>query len=133
MIRPLTTATRWLVSHWFGVAVAGSLFFAVLLLLPRSINDLPVFSWFFHLLLLNDENNVAVWWSGSLLAVAAMHAFDGHALLRDSEPRAARGWAALALILVILSADHGGVVCVRSSWLWGARSLVGGWFGGPVL
>lgn len=114
MIRPFTTVTRWLVSHWFGVAVAGSLFFAMLLLLPRSINDLPVFSWFFHLLLLNDENNVAVWWSGALLAVAAIHAFDGHALLRDSEPRAARGWAALAIILVILSADEIGSLHERA-------------------
>ena len=100
------TLVRRLVSAWFGILVAGSAFFAVLLLIPRSAHDWPPIAWFLHLLLLNDENNVAVWWSGSLLAIAAIHAFDGWGWFRSTRPRVARGWAALAIILLILSADE---------------------------
>ena len=66
---------------------------------------------------LGRENNVAAWWSGMLLLVAGLHAFDGYFLLRRDKPDGARGWAAISLILVMLSADEIGSIHERANSL----------------
>ncbi|MFQ6113215.1 MAG: polysaccharide deacetylase family protein [bacterium] len=55
---------------------------------------------------LRGENNVASWWSGMLLLIISLHAFDGYKLLRSQQPKAARGWALIALLFLMLSADE---------------------------
>ena len=55
---------------------------------------------------LTEENNFGAWWSGALLFVVAIHAFDGYMLHRLHQPNAARGWLLISIILIILSADE---------------------------
>lgn len=69
------------------------------------------------------ENNPAAWWSGMLLAVVSLHAFDGHALLRRREPDAAKGWALIAAVLLFLSADEVGSLHERLALLGRALGL----------
>lgn len=54
---------------------------------------------------LGGENNVAVWWCGMLLALAAVLAFDGYAD-EARMPAERRGWLALAGALLLLSFDE---------------------------
>jgi hypothetical protein len=75
---------------------------------------------------LTSENNVAAWWSGALLLIASLHAFDGFKRWRESEPLAARGWLALSAVLLLLSADeiasiHERVHQFLPGGKWGAR------------
>jgi hypothetical protein len=61
------------------------------------------------------ENNLAVWWSGAVLAVAALHALDGRErLARAGDRNTAWAWAALALVLVALSLDEIGSLHERA-------------------
>lgn len=55
---------------------------------------------------LAQENNFASWWSGILLLMGGIYAFDGYLLLRQRQPTAAKGWVLIAIILFILSADE---------------------------
>lgn len=57
-------------------------------------------------LTLTQENNVGAWWSGILLLIGAVHAFDGYRLWKRERRRVAMGWAALSLALLILSLDE---------------------------
>ncbi len=52
------------------------------------------------------ENTCAAWWSGILLLLVGLHAYDGYPLFRERTRPAARGWASLAIIFIILSADE---------------------------
>lgn len=54
---------------------------------------------------LGGENNVGAWWSGMLLFLGAIHAFDGYTNL-DNPDSARRGWLTLALVLFLLSFDE---------------------------
>jgi hypothetical protein len=72
---------------------------------------------------LTGENNPAAWWSGMLLAVVSLHAFDGHVLLRRREPGAATGWALIAAVLLFLSADEVSSIHERLGWLAPALGL----------
>lgn len=77
---------------------------------------------------LAHENNVAAWWSGMLLALAGIHALDGFAAHRRNDPRVARGWLLLALVMFILSMDEVASVHERVSSIGEAivgSSLVG--------
>ncbi len=81
----------------------------------------------FHL---GYENNLAAWFSGTLLALGALHAMDGHTRFREGQPRAAQAWAIIAGILFFLSADEIGSLHERLGLL-GEAMGVGNW--GPVL
>jgi hypothetical protein len=98
---------------WFYGAVAVS----ALLVATTGLHDVGPVSGPAASLLdrfrLTGENNPAAWWSGMLLAVVSLHAFDGYALLRRSEPGAARGWALIAAVLLFLSADEVGSIHER--------------------
>jgi hypothetical protein len=74
---------------------------------------------------LTYENNFAAWWSGILLLLTSLHAFDGYALSQQAQSGSKRGWAVIALILMILSADEigsfheraGNIFPLGSGWL----------------
>ncbi|MCH7744813.1 MAG: hypothetical protein IIC84_01925 [Chloroflexi bacterium] len=66
----------------------------------------PIVDWLSSRLLLSNENNIAVWWSGFLLMLLSVHAFDGYVLHRETKPLVAKGWAALSLLMIIFSADE---------------------------
>ena len=55
---------------------------------------------------LTRENNLAAWWSGTLLALAGLYALEARARLRASDPGAAMGWGAFGCVLLFLSADE---------------------------
>ncbi|MCL6285279.1 hypothetical protein M3P21_17255 [Ruegeria sp. 2012CJ41-6] len=75
---------------------------------------------------LGQENNLAAWFSGALLAVIALHAMDGHTLFRSVAPRVARAWVLIASVLLFLSADEIGSLHERLSGI--GRSMgVGSW------
>ncbi len=91
--------------RWFSVLVAASALLVLLTFLGFVVQDLggparPLF-W----LGLAGENNVGAWWSGMLLLLAAMQAFDGFASPTKPETER-RGWLALALLLLFLSFDE---------------------------
>lgn len=67
------------------------------------------------------ENNFGAWWSGTLLLIGAVHAFDGYKLWKAQRSRLAYGWAAMSLILLILSLDE-----IGSLHEWVAVFLPGG-------
>jgi len=85
--------------------VAGSL---VLLLVTLISFPLAGNGWISRLLFqlgFAGENNVGAWWSGMLLFLAAVQAFDGSR--RDDLPASgSRGWLMLSLILMMLSFDE---------------------------
>jgi hypothetical protein len=74
-------------------------------------------------LTLSWENNLGAWWSGMLLAVVSLHAFDGYVRLRGSKPLAARGWSMLAAVLLFLSFDEVGSLHERLGDLGGPPPL----------
>jgi len=72
------------------------------------------------------ENNVAAWWSGSLLAAAALFASDGWGRLRKHDADAGRAWLVIAAILIFLSADEVGSLHERLAMRSEAEGL-GSW------
>ena len=52
------------------------------------------------------ESSVGAWWQGTLLLIASIHAFDGYLGHRESDPRLARGWLLLAIVICSLSFDE---------------------------
>lgn len=73
---------------------------------------------------LSGENNYAAWWSGILLLLTGLHAFDGYVRLKDNEPKAAIGWASLSIIFFILSLDEIGSIHERTDYLLGFGSFL---------
>lgn len=122
----MTDARRGLPAAWFY----GATLFSVLLLAATALNVLGAASGFAALLLgrfsLTGENNAAAWWSGMLLAVVSLHAYDARARLRQRQPGAARGWALIAAVLLFLSADEVGSIHERLAML-GRHLGLGSW------
>lgn len=117
---------RTLATYWFcSVAVL-----CIGLVGATALNVLGTLSgptaWLLSKITLTNENNVGAWWSGMLLALLSLHAYDGYALLRRSEPGAARGWMLLAAVLLFLSFDEIGSIHERLGQLSRALSL-GSW------
>ncbi len=75
---------------------------------------------------LTSEKNLGAWWSGMLLAVLSLHAYDGHVMLRAREPGAATGWALIAALLLFLSADEVGSFHERLAG-WSEALGLGSW------
>jgi hypothetical protein len=74
---------------------------------------------------LRDENNLAALFSGLLLLLIALHAYDGVAANRRDQPPLARAWAVVCLVFVLLSFDEVGSLHERlpadshgQYWLW---------------
>jgi hypothetical protein len=63
---------------------------------------------------LTFENNFASWWSGILLLIVSLHAFDGFLLWRARKPLAAAGWAIISAVLSVLSLDEIGTLHERA-------------------
>jgi hypothetical protein len=57
---------------------------------------------------LSHENDVAAWFSGMLLLLAALHALDGFRRLQSTDVKSAIAWLLIAAMLVVLSADEVG-------------------------
>jgi len=74
---------------------------------------------------LRRESNYAALWSGMLLLLIALHAFDGSAENRSAAPRVARAWSVISLVMILLSFDEIGSLHERlpadthlQYWLW---------------
>ena len=93
---------------WFGIAVliCIALVSTTALSILTESQLLTKFS-------LSQENNAATWWSGILLTLASMHAFDGHARWQKEMPSIARAWALISIVLLGLSADEVGSIHER--------------------
>jgi hypothetical protein len=81
-------------------------------------------------LLLTRENNPAALWSGLLLALVAIHAYDGYALWRRQQVEVAKAWLSIGLLLLILSADEVGSIHERVG-VFGEQIGIGPWI--PLL
>lgn len=88
--------------------------------------DPAILDFVFATLNLGAENNVGAAWSGALLMLVAVHAFDGHVRQAGRDPAAARGWAWIALVLLALSADELASLHERVG-LYGASVGFGSW------
>ncbi len=75
---------------------------------------------------LGGENNVGAWWSGMLLLLLSLLAYDGHASYKTTSPRLAQAWAVIASILVFFSLDEIGSLHERLGTL-GKKLHVGTW------
>ena len=101
---------------WFFSILAGCLFLMLTTFFNDQINARSIYfvKQQFNLAV---ENNFASWWSGTLLLLIALHAFDGYFLKITTVPLEARGWGAMALIFAILSMDEIGSIHERASQL----------------
>jgi hypothetical protein len=108
------------VPSWFAALGAVSVLLLVATQLSYALVGHGLVSAALFWIGLGGENNIGSWWSGMLLALAAVFAFDG---LFDSEkPRCERrGWCSLGLALLLLSFDE---VASLHEYL-AAHSLVG--------
>lgn len=81
---------------------------------------------------LRAESNLAALWSGLLLLLIGIHAFDGYASNRQESPTIARAWLVITAIMVLLSFDEVGSLHERlpadshmTYWLWIAPFALG--------
>lgn len=101
---------------WLGSAIVGSL----ALLLGTGVRFwVEVDPWRTLLLPLNlgDENTIAAWWSGMLLLVSSLHAYDGSRRTAPDQPEVAGAWRIIAALLLFLSFDEVGSVHERTGQL----------------
>jgi len=75
---------------------------------------------------LTSENNVAAWWSGILLLMLAVHAYDVGVAERARSASVAGAWTILAAILLFFSADEIGSLHERMGML-GRPFGLGSW------
>ena len=103
---------KWQALWFYGAIVV------CLLLLAATVNSIKPFN-------LRTESNFAALWSGMLLFLVALDAFDGRALHRSDKPVVGRAWLMISLVLVTLSFDEIGSLHERlpsetqlGYWLW---------------
>ena len=81
-----------------------------LLVMATAANRLAVASGLTAIILRNldlaVENNLAVWWSGMLLFIIGLHAYDGSARYRSTSRTRSRAWVVIASVLVFFSLDE---------------------------
>ena len=104
-------------AFWFYGIVAISVLILIVTFFRFEVKEATGVIRLLRSLSLVGENNIAAWWSGVLLLIGGIHAFDGYVLLRQREPRAARAWASISIILVILSADEISSIHERADWI----------------
>lgn len=104
---------------WFYAAVIGCAVLVLATLVRYSllrqtglVHSLSTFN-------LADENNIAAWWSGTLLLIVAMHAYDGFALQSRDQPKAARGWVCIGVVFMGLSIDETASLHERAQMVFG--------------
>jgi hypothetical protein len=89
-------------SIWFRGAIGISIFFLFTTLIA------PLNNAFFKHFDIGIESNLAALWSGTLLLLIALHAFDGFAAHRATAPAVARAWLMIAMVMAALSLDEVG-------------------------
>jgi hypothetical protein len=127
--------------HWrqlnAGQQVLVSWFWAALLVSGAFVLAIPV-GWYLpdfmpRLVLrmnLTQENNLGAWWSGVLLFMLAVHAYDASVAVRERARTLAVAWTILTAILMFFSADEIGSMHERLGILGNPLGL-GSW--GPIL
>ncbi|HEU0022240.1 MAG TPA: hypothetical protein VFR55_11295 [Dehalococcoidia bacterium] len=91
---------------WFWGILAICCALVVITLFQFEVRASTGIVQFLSRFVLTEENNFGAWWSGLLLFVIGIHAFDGYQLYRLHQPDAARGWLLISIIMIILSADE---------------------------
>lgn len=109
--------------YLFLSAVVVCLLFIVLSFLGRSGIASASALWQFNL---GNENNLAAWWSGALLAVIALCASDGAYSETNKRNGTAKAWLVISGVFLFLSADEVGSLHERLSLL-GKAVGVGSW------
>jgi hypothetical protein len=122
-VRSLNESQRWLVA-WYWLAVTLSILFV--LATPLRWYHPDFLPGIVRQMRLTEENNLAAWWSGVLLLMLAVHAYDARLASLNSSPHVERAWTILACILLFFSADEVGSIHERLSIL-GSNVGVGDW------
>lgn len=93
------------VPSWFEALVGVSIFLVLVTLVSYPLSGHGALSRALFWVGLGGENNIGSWWSGMLLALGAVFAFDGFA--NAARPQRERyGWCALGFALLLLSFDE---------------------------
>ncbi len=93
------------VPSWFEALVGVSAALVLITFFSYALNDQSGFARALFWLGLGGENNVGAWWSGMLLVLGAVLAFDGFADSTHSR-RERSGWCFLGFSLLLLSFDE---------------------------
>jgi hypothetical protein len=117
--RAVTRAGVW---YWSAVAVSLVFVIGTFVAVWQSTDNLVL-----RKLLPTSENSPGALWSGFLLVLVAIHAYDGYALWRRRQPDVAKAWLSIAMVLLIFSADEIGSIHERVS-LQGEALGIGSWF-----
>jgi hypothetical protein len=117
-----------LIRNWSRIWFSGAIIVSILCLTvtffaPELREHTGIYPYLrrFHL---GGENSLGTWWSGILLLLASVHAFDGFFVYRHRQPSTGHGWASISVILFLLSIDEIGSIHERidrflqfGSWL----------------
>ena len=91
--------------RWFALLTAVSVSLVLITGASYAFEGAGALSALLFLIGLGGENNVGAWWSGMLLLLAAVFAFDGYWCAHKSADER-RAWLALAAVFVLLSFDE---------------------------
>jgi len=90
--------------------ICGAGAIGVLLVMATTVSTLQVapqpIAHFLSKLNLAGKNQPAAWWSGSLLFMSSIHAFDGYADRRLRDPQTTKGWLLIAVVTLALAFDE---------------------------